>query len=400
MHDFTKYCEYLYQTLYIPVYLYEHDHLRVCYPEQHTDTLPPFSYLSQMWDTPNAVSYVATPFHAYYGCVKIEEYGYSLVIGPINDISYSDEMIQNINRAFSVTPDEPEKFAAFFQNIPARNLDAFLNSLIFINFTLNNLQYTTRDITACTKKKIKQSIHQQYSSDIYNYKEADMLDNNHAMETEMFYYVETGNLDGLGVLTDRVKKSGICMNESDTLRQVRNKFIAKIALISRAAIRGGLAPSISYQLYNVYLEHIERMTDIPSISYLFSQVLRDYTYRVKKTTSFPDLDNTLYQAIQYVEENTNKKITVADVANHVGYNRSHLSRRFSKDLGQNLSDFIKERKLEEGKELLAFTDKSISEISSYLCFSSQSHFQKAFKQQFHVTPYAFRKSVPGRTRVQ
>ncbi|MDO3408245.1 AraC family transcriptional regulator [Saccharibacillus sp. CPCC 101409] len=393
MHDFTKYCEYLYQTFYIPVYLYEHDDLRICYPEQNKDTLPPLSYLSQMWNTPNIVSYVMTSFHAYYGCVKIEKYGYSLVIGPINDISYSEETILHIGKEFSATLSETEEFSAFFHNIPSKNLDVFLNSLIFINLTLNNLQCTIRDITACTKGKIKQSIHQQYSTDLYDYKEEEILDNNYSMETEMFHYVETGNLDGLGLLTDRVKKSGICMNESDTLRQVRNKFIAKIALISRAAIRGGLTPSISYQLYNVYLEHVERMTDSSSISYLFSQVLRDYTHRVKNAGSFAKLDNTLYEAVQFIEQNTNKKITVADVADHVGYNRSYLSRRFSKELGQNLSDFIKERKLEEGKDLLAFTDKSISEISSYLSFSSQSHFQRAFKEQFHITPHAFRRSA-------
>ncbi|MBW4083658.1 AraC family transcriptional regulator [Paenibacillus sp. S150] len=393
MLDFTKYCEYLYQTFYIPVYLYEHNNLKVCYPEQNTDTLPPLSYLSQLWDTPNSVSYTMTPFHSYYGCIKIEQYDYSLVIGPINDIPYTAESIQDICKEFSADFSQMEEFSSFFYNIPTQNLDVFMNSLIFINFTLNNVQCTTRDISACTKGRIKQSIHQQYSTDAYLNKEEELLNNNHAMETEMFHYVETGNMDGLGVLTDRVKKAGICINESDNLRQVRNKFIAKIALISRAAIKGGLAPSISYQLYDVYLEHVERITDIPSISYLFGQVLRDYTHRVKNSISFPKLDNILYQAIQFIEENTNKKIAVADVANHIGYNRSHLSRKFSKELGRNLSDFIKERKLEEGKDLLAFSDKSISEISAYLCFSSQSHFQKAFKEQFNITPHVFRKSV-------
>ncbi|WP_443647436.1 helix-turn-helix domain-containing protein [Blautia sp.] len=39
-------------------------------------------------------------------------------------------------------------------------------------------------------------------------------------------------------------------------------------------------------------------------------------------------------------------------------------------------------KLKEGKELLQYTNKS---ISTFLCFSSQSHFQTAFKKQFGMT---------------
>ncbi|WP_331491052.1 helix-turn-helix domain-containing protein [Schaedlerella arabinosiphila] len=58
-----------------------------------------------------------------------------------------------------------------------------------------------------------------------------------------------------------------------------------------------------------------------------------------------------------------------------------------------MSDFIMRRKLEEGKSLLAYSEKSISEISEYLCFSSQSYFQNVFKKKYHMTPYEYRKSM-------
>ncbi|MBC3533984.1 AraC family transcriptional regulator [Ruminococcus sp. AM23-1] len=48
-------------------------------------------------------------------------------------------------------------------------------------------------------------------------------------------------------------------------------------------------------------------------------------------------------------------------------------------------------KLEEGKELLQYTNKSIRTISTFLCFSSQSHFQTAFKKQFGMTPNECRR---------
>ena len=53
------------------------------------------------------------------------------------------------------------------------------------------------------------------------------------------------------------------------------------------------------------------------------------------------------------------------------------------------------RKLEEARSLLIYTDKTISEISEYLCFSTQSYFQNVFKKQYGMTPMQFRKNQTG-----
>lgn len=57
-----------------------------------------------------------------------------------------------------------------------------------------------------------------------------------------------------------------------------------------------------------------------------------------------------------------------------------------------MNEFIMRCKLEEAKSLLSYTDKSISEISNYLCFSSQAYFQNVFKKKYGMTPNEYRKS--------
>ena len=47
-------------------------------------------------------------------------------------------------------------------------------------------------------------------------------------------------------------------------------------------------------------------------------------------------------------------------------------------------------KLEEAKSLLTYSDKSLIEISNYLCFSSQSYFQNVFKKKYGMTPKQYR----------
>lgn len=103
-------------------------------------------------------------------------------------------------------------------------------------------------------------------------------------------------------------------------------------------------------------------------------------------------DGCIQKAIRYIQQNTNQHLTVGDVASYVGFSKSYFSAYFKKTLGFSVSAFILRCKLEEGKELLQYTNKSISTISTFLCFSSQSHFQTAFKKQFGITPAEYRRN--------
>lgn len=112
----------------------------------------------------------------------------------------------------------------------------------------------------------------------------------------------------------------------------------------------------------------------------------------------PHSANDVFQkAIRYIQQNTNLHLTVSDVAEYVGFSRAYFSTAFKKELGFSVASFIVRCKLEEGKRLLCYTDKSIPLISSYLCFSSQSHFQTAFKKQFGMTPLQYRKKNTPQT---
>lgn len=56
----------------------------------------------------------------------------------------------------------------------------------------------------------------------------------------------------------------------------------------------------------------------------------------------------------------------------------------------SIGSYITHCRLREAKSLLRYTHKSLGEISSYLCFSSQSHFQNVFKKHFKMTPMEYR----------
>lgn len=118
----------------------------------------------------------------------------------------------------------------------------------------------------------------------------------------------------------------------------------------------------------------------------------DFTKRVADAKIPQGMSTEIFKCIQFISNHVNQNITVDMVALTLNMDRSTLSKKFKRELGFNISTFIMRRKLEEAKSLLRYTDKSISEISEYLCFSSQSYFQNVFKKKYGVTPNEFRKS--------
>lgn len=298
-----------------------------------------------------------------------------------------------MSREFSITNSKAETFSEFSHKIPTQNLDAFINTLLFVNYTVNNTELTRKELSDSMDTIFDKSINKKYFKKSHAEKEEGVLNNSYTIEKELMRYIETGNMDEVERFSIRAKNTSVDTIANNDLRQFKNMFIVTVTLASRAAMKGGLIPSIAYQLSNVYMQQVERLTDVDAIKVLLRQVQLDYTNRVSNSIIPATADNILHQAIQYVRENTNNNIKVADVANHLGFTRPSLSRKVKKELGFELSVFIRQCKLEEAKDLLSFSNKSISEISNYLCFSSQSHFQKSFKDQYGITPQTFRKSV-------
>lgn len=393
MIDIKKYCEYLYNTLYIPMYLYSNKELINCYGNQKMNIIPPCKYLKTFWQANKDVNYIITQFHSYYGYIKIKNSKYSIVIGPVNSLPYSKDILFSIQKDFSVKESETEKFNSFFNNIPTQDLHKFINTLLLINYTVNNTELTMKDVQNNSNFSESNSIKYKFTEYIYIAKENEIEATDYLTESEMFQYVESGNIIGLKNFLNQPKNLKFGKVAHDNLRQWKNILIITISLAARAAIKGGFTPSIAYKLSDIYIQKVEELTNLEDIYALFPQVLYDYTNRVENLIIPLNADTILRNVSKYVHENTNKNIKVADIAENIGFNRSYLSRKVKEELGFDLSTFIRKCKLDEAKALLAYTDKSIGDISNFLCFSSQSHFQKAFKNEYGITPHLFRKSA-------
>ena len=85
------------------------------------------------------------------------------------------------------------------------------------------------------------------------------------------------------------------------------------------------------------------------------------------------------------------EITLEDLARHCGYAEYDLSRKFAKETGMKISDYIYSVRIDAAKLLLLTTSREIQEISDLLRFGNRSHFDRVFRQHVGVSPAKFRE---------
>lgn len=390
--DFITLVKYLYKTHYVPFYIYKENKIQCTFPEEAAGFQPPENYLDALEYSNLNINYIITDFFSYFGVIRLLNSDYSIVVGPISDLPYSDREFEVMFQEYELTSEDKELFIEFIQKIPQLNLDTFINILLFVNYTLNKEELDRSNITLPGNFLYETSIDRDHTSNTITEREAGEIEKKFIIEQELGHYIETGNTEKLKEFIDQSMKARVGTLANDNLRQWKNTCIVSVTLSTRAAIHGGLSESVAYSLSDIYIQQIERLTNVEAVKSLILQSQIDFTNRVSQYRIPPQADSTTRKIIDYITSHINEPITVSEIAVLVGFDRSYLTKKFKKEIGMTLSQFIRKTKLEEAKNLLIFSDITISEISNYLYFSSQSHFQRAFKEYTGITPDIYRKS--------
>lgn len=201
--------------------------------------------------------------------------------------------------------------------------------------------------------------------------------------------VRNGNVEGL-----KMRRINVIFNiaslSTDDIRSLKNNFIIAIALVTRAAIEGGLATEIAFPLSDMYILQLESISEITKMIKFYHSVLEDITLKVQKNNFKVQFSRTVNRCCGYVISNVKSPLKVSDIAENLDIHPDTLSRKFKEETGETLLNYIRKIKIEEAKMLLLHTNKTLADISNILSFSSQSQFIVSFKKVEGLTPNEFR----------
>lgn len=181
------------------------------------------------------------------------------------------------------------------------------------------------------------------------------------------------------------------LDDSDGVLRVRNAFthlFPKLLSDIHGVHRDRAAEAFS--LSDAFIQRSERFNNLQQITNLQYNMVLDFADRMSRIRQGEKPTQLTISVSNYVRRHISEKISVEDIAKELFMSRPYLSAKFSHEAGMSLTDFILKQKTEEAKRLLRYSDKSAAAISSYLGFSSQSHFSRVFRKYSGKTPAEYR----------
>ena len=212
-----------------------------------------------------------------------------------------------------------------------------------------------------------------------------------AMEKKMTAAIRAGDYTAFrkAVRAMGATRVGTLVN-GDPLRQAKNLCIIYITIISRCAIEAGVSPEGSYRLSDHYIRRVEACRFVTEANRLLEEVNDAYFSRIHLAQASSGMSRAVHYVSDYVENHVREKIKLEDIAKGAGYSGYYLSRKFRRETGKSLTDYIQERKIEYAKRKLIESSASIADLSEELSFSSPSYFSAAFRKFTGRSPMEYK----------
>ena len=186
-----------------------------------------------------------------------------------------------------------------------------------------------------------------------------------------------------------LEKAGIL--SKNRFNDQRNLAIVTVTMATREAIAGGVPPADAYRLSDYLINQIDQCEKLEEITELNRRALYKFTKLVSDARKDRKFSSYTEQCKDYISQNYHHKIYLEDSAEAIGISQGHLSRIFRQDTGMKIQDYILKFRVQRAANLLKYSDVSLSEISDYVCFNSQSHFGSVFKEYMKMTPRQYRE---------
>ena len=312
------------------------------------------------------------------------------IVGPV---SFASPVYLNCDYNELMLEEEIEKY------VPQVNPDDYLEDILFLNHMITGVESTTEQIieTNCLNHDHTGKVQKHFNDILFENHENNVHHNPYDQEMREFGSIENGDLIQLEKSLQEDYDGTIGTLAKDPLRNLKNLGIVLVTLASRAAIRGGLSPEISFSLSDSYIQQIEECKDLALVAPLAHKAEFQYAEMVheikekQKGILKKQKNPRINKCKDFIFSHLHDRITLEDLAAEADCNPNYLSQLFKECEGISISGYILQEKINSAKNLLIYSDYSYIEIATYLGFSSQSHLGTQFKKHTGYTLRQYRE---------
>ncbi len=99
------------------------------------------------------------------------------------------------------------------------------------------------------------------------------------------------------------------------------------------------------------------------------------------------------EMMKYVAEHISDSFTLKDVAHTFSFSPNYLGYLFKEETGENFSDYVIRKRLDQAKELLRDPKRKIYEVASEIGYKNFTVFNRQFRKFFGIAPGDYRKRI-------
>lgn len=122
----------------------------------------------------------------------------------------------------------------------------------------------------------------------------------------------------------------------------------------------------------------------------FQSLIREYMETIRKMRKWSAY-NPMIKAVGYIQDHYHQSgLSIVDISRFLEMSPSYLSKTFKHEIGETFTEFLTKLRMNKALQLLDDTNLKIYEIAQAVGYNDQTHFSKAFKKQFGVSPSDFR----------
>lgn len=102
-------------------------------------------------------------------------------------------------------------------------------------------------------------------------------------------------------------------------------------------------------------------------------------------------DFYMKEATTFIDANFQRDVSIEEIAQACGLNRSYFGRLFKDTMGESPQQFLLHYRMSKAAELLKASQISIAEVGCSVGYENQLHFSRAFKNVFGISPMEYRR---------
>ncbi len=134
--------------------------------------------------------------------------------------------------------------------------------------------------------------------------------------------------------------------------------------------------------------------------YIFDDVQSTYRWLKKKFEELyaimeqyetPKYNNIANEIIKYIDHHYSETINLDILEKQLNFNKYYLCRMFKEETGDNITDYINNKRILKAKELLKDEDSKISFVAKLVGYNDATYFNRVFKSIVGISPSNYKK---------